>query len=61
MQGVELIERVIEKVKEEGLGILGHAGVPQPLDPARLEQLRIPNGTQPSPSLRACPSRSPIS
>lgn len=52
MHGIELVRRVIEKVQNEGIGIMGHVGAPQPLPPQTLEGLRFPNGAPLSPSLR---------
>jgi hypothetical protein len=57
VHGVELVERVIEKVKVEGFGALGTCGLPKeakarPIAPAVLEGLRFPDGSVLSPALR---------
>ncbi|MBK6515528.1 MAG: hypothetical protein IPG04_15805 [Polyangiaceae bacterium] len=52
MQGVELVRQVIERVREVGLGALGHAGEPRPLSDAALDALRFPSGAPLSPALR---------
>lgn len=53
MTPVELVAEVIRRVEEEGLGVLGGAGAPRGLAPARLDALRFPNGAALSPALRA--------
>ena len=43
---------MIERVREVGLGALGHAGEPHPLSEAALDALRFPSGAPLSPALR---------
>lgn len=54
VSGVALIDRVIEKVKEEGFGCLDRSTIkrPKPVPPGVLAGLRFPNGELLSPSLK---------
>ncbi len=52
MHGVELVQAVIDKIKEEGFGRMSHGEEPRGLSESTLSTLRLPNGAELSPSLR---------
>lgn len=50
-QGIQLVERVVDKVKAEGFGLLGHNRAPIPMEQSRLDHFRLPEGKPLSPSM----------